>query len=132
MGCRSQFPRGKRAGDDRIAHFCGPIEERTTHDPGDTTLIKGRRRPPPLDPREYAKYFSLPAIVYIEGAVGPDQDSGPMLYVSPQVREILGFEPEEWMGDPYSWAHQFHPEDRGRIASEYLRIADTGEPFSDA
>ncbi len=72
----------------------------------------------------------LPAIVYIEGAVGPDQDSGPMLYVSPQVREILGFEPEEWMGDPYSWAHQFHPEDRGRIASEYLRIADTGEPFS--
>ena len=35
-----------------------------------------------------------------------------MLYVSPQVEEILGFTPDEWIADPIAWARQFHPDDR--------------------
>jgi PAS domain S-box-containing protein len=71
----------------------------------------------------------LPAIVYLE-AVEPDEaGQGRMLYVSPQVQDLLGFTPDEWLGDPGTWARQFHPEDRPRIQQEYERVEETGEPL---
>ena len=56
--------------------------------------------------------------------------AGRMLYVSPQVLDLLGFTPEEWIGDPVAWARQFHPDDRDRVRAEYERIEHTGEPFA--
>jgi diguanylate cyclase (GGDEF)-like protein/PAS domain S-box-containing protein len=50
----------------------------------------------------------LPAIVY-SAELG---ESGCWTYVSPQIEEILGFTPEEWMDDPELWGKQLHPEDR--------------------
>jgi PAS domain S-box-containing protein len=59
-----------------------------------------------------AKYRVLvehtPAIVY-RGEFGPN---GRWLYISPQVKTILGFSPEEWMTDPDMWRKQFYPGDR--------------------
>jgi PAS domain S-box-containing protein len=72
----------------------------------------------------------LPAIVYIEAVEGPDDRPGRMLYVSPQVKDLLGFAAEEWIADPRAWARQFHPDDLERIRAEYDRIAETGEPFA--
>jgi PAS domain S-box-containing protein len=72
----------------------------------------------------------IPAIVYIEGAMVPGATTGPMLYISPQVHDILGFSAEEWVADPYAFSRQFHPEDRDRIEREYRRIETTGDPFS--
>ena len=70
----------------------------------------------------------LPAIVYLEELPeGPD--AGRMLYVSPQVSDLLGFTQEEWLADPIAWARQLHPEDRDRIRTVYERIETTGEPF---
>ena len=59
----------------------------------------------------------------------PAESAGRMLYVSPQVRELLGFTQEEWLGDPIAWARQLHPEDRDRVRAIYERIETTGEPF---
>ncbi len=70
----------------------------------------------------------LSAIVYIE-EMPTDESAGRMLYVSPQVHEILGFTQEEWIADPIAWARQFHPEDRERVRAVYERIERTGEPF---
>jgi PAS domain S-box-containing protein len=70
----------------------------------------------------------LPAIVYIE-ELPAGKDAGRMLYVSPQVHDLLGFTQEEWLGDPTAWARQLHPEDRDRIRAIYERIGTTGEPF---
>ena len=72
----------------------------------------------------------IPAIVYVEGAIGPEATTGPMLYISPQVLDILGFSADDWIADPYAWSRQFHPEDRERIEREYRRIETTGDPFS--
>jgi len=70
----------------------------------------------------------LPAIVYIEDfPVG--ESAGHMLYVSPQVDDVLGFTQDEWLADPTAWARQLHPEDRDRIRETYERIGTTGEPF---
>jgi len=71
----------------------------------------------------------LPAIVYLEAVTRETNGIGEMLYVSPQVQEILGFSPTEWLADPIAWARQFHPEDRARIREEYDRIEQTGGPF---
>ena len=52
----------------------------------------------------------LPVIVY-SSELG---ENGRWRYVSPQVEEILGFTPEDFIGDPGLWARQVHPDDRMR------------------
>jgi two-component system, cell cycle sensor histidine kinase and response regulator CckA len=58
-----------------------------------------------------AKYRQLveevPAISYVAEAGA----QGPFLYVSPQVRTILGYRPEECLSDPTFWWRHVNPED---------------------
>jgi diguanylate cyclase (GGDEF)-like protein/PAS domain S-box-containing protein len=57
----------------------------------------------------------LPVIVYT-AELG---ENGCWRYVSPQVEEILGYGPEEFIRDPGLWARLLHPEDRNRaLAAE--------------
>jgi len=55
----------------------------------------------------------LPAIVYT-AELG---ENGRWRYVSPQVEEILGYSPEEWVADPGLWASRLHPDDREDVIS---------------
>ena len=52
----------------------------------------------------------LPVIVY-SAELG---ERGRWRYVSPQVEEILGYRPEDFIRDPGLWASLLHPEDRQR------------------
>jgi diguanylate cyclase (GGDEF)-like protein/PAS domain S-box-containing protein len=52
----------------------------------------------------------LPVIVYT-AELG---ENGCWRYVSPQVEEILGYSPEEFVRNPGLWASLLHPEDRDR------------------
>ena len=56
----------------------------------------------------------LPVIVYT-AELG---EHGRWRYVSPQVEEILGYRPEEFVSDPGLWARLLHPEDRGRALEQ--------------
>ena len=70
---------------------------------------------------------SLPAIVYTESA---DEDHLRVVFVSPQVRSLLGIDPEDWLGESGGWLASVHPEDRDRVA-ELDRVSEaTGEPFT--
>jgi diguanylate cyclase (GGDEF)-like protein/PAS domain S-box-containing protein len=66
-----------------------------------------------------AKYRSLvehiPAVVYLDPV---DEDSR-SIYVSPQVEDLLGITPQEWMEDWYAWRNHVHPEDVDRAFTEY-------------
>ena len=67
-------------------------------------------------------------------------DQPGMTFVSPQVRRILGYEPEEWTGNPTFWEEHIHPDDlepaladfalaikaRVNYQSEYRMIAKDG------
>jgi diguanylate cyclase (GGDEF)-like protein/PAS domain S-box-containing protein len=68
----------------------------------------------------------LPAIVY-SCELG---ERGRWRYVSPQIEEILGYSPEEWMADPGLWAQRLHPDDRERALEQETHkvVADGGAP----
>jgi PAS domain S-box-containing protein len=53
----------------------------------------------------------VPAILYIDA---PDEAST-NLYTSPQIEEILGYSPEEWMNRPAMWLELLHRDDFDRV-----------------
>jgi len=61
----------------------------------------------------------LPVIVYAS-ELG---ENGRWRYVSPQVEEILGFTPEEFLADEGLWARLVHPDDRMRALAVESRDA---------
>ena len=68
----------------------------------------------------------IPAIVYIDAC---DEDLT-TLYVSPQIKELLGVEPADYIRDPELWNALLHPEDRDRALQEYLEGRNSGQPFA--
>jgi diguanylate cyclase (GGDEF)-like protein/PAS domain S-box-containing protein len=72
-----------------------------------------------------AKYRALvehiPAVVYLD----PVDEDGTSVYVSPQITDLIGIPPEEWLGDPYAWRRHVHPEDIDRAFDEYREAYNT-------
>jgi PAS domain S-box-containing protein len=66
----------------------------------------------------------LPAIIYTAAL---DEHSS-TLYVSPQIEVILGFTPEEWMGDPQLWLKQVHPEDCAKVLAAVVQAQASDIP----
>lgn len=56
---------------------------------------------------------TIPAIVYL-AEMG---EQGRWLYVSPQIENVLGYTPDEWMSDPENWYRSIHPDDREHAVS---------------
>ena len=71
----------------------------------------------------------IPAVTYIEAA-GRGERSTHLLYISPQIEDMLGYSPEEWMADPELFVRLLHPDDRERVVAEDARTDETGEPFA--
>jgi PAS domain S-box-containing protein len=67
----------------------------------------------------------VPAITYMaeRGA------EGRWYYVSPQIKHILGFTPEEWMSDPQRWRKQVHPDDLRRALAEEQTLSQEGDRY---
>lgn len=67
----------------------------------------------------------LPAITYIVelGRVSRT------IYISPQLEQVLGFSPKEWLADPDLWLKQLHPADREGVVAEYRRVDAGNEPL---
>ena len=68
----------------------------------------------------------VPAITYV---AEPGED-GRWRYVSPQIKTVLGYPPEEWLADPLLWAKRIHPDDRERVLEEEVRFTSTREPLA--
>ncbi|MGH2752167.1 MAG: putative bifunctional diguanylate cyclase/phosphodiesterase [Actinomycetota bacterium] len=39
-------------------------------------------------------------------------------YVSPQIEQLLGYTPEEWLANPALWWKQIHPDDRDQVLAD--------------
>jgi PAS domain S-box-containing protein len=70
----------------------------------------------------------IPAVSYTAGF----GSQGLWEYVAPQLEEVLGYTPKEWIGNPEAWFSAIHPEDRDRVLSDERRsIADDGHLASE-
>jgi adenylate cyclase len=68
----------------------------------------------------------VPAVVYVAtNDVHPS-----LLYVSPQVTEMLGYSPDAWRADPDLWPRTIHPGDRQRVVRAWADAVTRAVPFS--
>ncbi len=68
----------------------------------------------------------LPAVLYTQGY---DENGSYSTYISPYMKTMLGYDPEECESDPQHWRNILHPDDYERVMSEDLRTNRTLEPF---
>ena len=59
----------------------------------------------------------LPAVTYRAAL----DETSTTLYISPQVKDLIGFSPEEYKNDANIWLKQLHPNDRDRVLQTVLR-----------
>ncbi|MEX2273953.1 MAG: sensor domain-containing diguanylate cyclase [Actinomycetota bacterium] len=75
-----------------------------------------------------AKYGALldqlPCAIYVDE---PDAE-GTTLYVSPQIEDLLGVTPEQYIHSAEVWEEMVHPEDRERLNADYEAFLRTGHP----
>jgi PAS domain S-box-containing protein/putative nucleotidyltransferase with HDIG domain len=68
----------------------------------------------------------IPAIVYTDSA----EQIGRTQYISPQIKTMLGYEPDDWSKNNELWTKVIHPDDRERVMEEYNRTYKCGETFT--
>ncbi|NWF35885.1 diguanylate cyclase [Mariprofundus sp. KV] len=66
----------------------------------------------------------IPAITYIATL-----DRSRILFVSPQVEDILGYSQDDFLANQETWAQQIHEDDRERVLSEVRESMKSGLPF---
>jgi len=66
----------------------------------------------------------IPAITYIASL-----DRSRILFVSPQVKDILGFSQDDFLANQERWSQQIHPDDRERVLSEVQKSLNDNIPF---
>jgi PAS domain S-box-containing protein len=75
-----------------------------------------------------AKYRSLvelvPAITYCEAL-----DTRRTFSISPQIESVLGFTPEEWLGDASRWENCLHPDDKERVIAACAQANESRSPW---
>ncbi|MBI5951832.1 MAG: GAF domain-containing protein [Chloroflexi bacterium] len=103
----------------RPVKMSGVIQDVTEHRQAEQ-LLRDRER------RYRTLVEQIPAVVYID-EVGNGFRS---IYVSPQIENILGFTPEEWLQKaPAIWYSLIVDEDREWVDARYRLCAEKGEPF---
>jgi PAS domain S-box-containing protein len=63
-----------------------------------------------------------PAVLYTSK---PDGDYG-ATYISENIREQLGYVPEDFTGDSGFWVSHIHPDDRPQVIQNVLKVFDSG------
>ncbi|MEX1102373.1 MAG: PAS domain-containing protein [Actinomycetota bacterium] len=106
--------------------------------PGRSKLVRGicvditeqRRATDALADAE-ARYRSLveqlPGVVYLWSLERSDYGEG--TYISPQIEDLLGFEPSEWLADTRFWERRMHPDDVDRVYQEADAAEARGESY---
>ncbi|HSM71453.1 MAG TPA: GAF domain-containing protein, partial [Anaerolineales bacterium] len=78
------------------------------------------------------RYQSLvertPAVVFLDSA---EEENVKTLYVSPRIKDLTGFSPEEWQSDSFIWEDHVHPEDRERVLEADKSTHSTGNRFEE-
>jgi PAS domain S-box-containing protein len=67
----------------------------------------------------------LPAVVFMDIFNEPFSS----LYISPKIKDLLGYTAEEWAAEENLWEQLLHPDDRERVLAADVSTDQTREPF---
>jgi PAS domain S-box-containing protein len=67
----------------------------------------------------------ISAVVFLDRA---DKEET-TLYISPRIKELTGYTPEEWHADPDIWVKCIHPDDLEQVLTHDKRSTDSGAHF---
>lgn len=79
--------------------------------------------------RAEAKYRSLVEQLPLVTYTAAGDVTGRVLFVSPQIENLLGYAAAEWLASPGLWVERIHPDDRDRVVAQWQRSHASGEPF---
>ena len=91
------------------------------HDVTDAHLAEDRLAD--AEERYRAIVEHIPAAIYLDRPT----DALETIYVSPQIADIMGVTPEEWIADPDLWRRLVVPEDREPTLATFLEALEAGE-----
>ena len=81
-----------------------------------------------FDPVHSGLVGQIPAVTYV---VPPGTPEPPCVFISPQLEELLGYSPQEWMNDAGIWQRALHPDDHERVMAHAAIADQTHEPWDD-
>jgi PAS domain S-box-containing protein len=91
--------------------------------------LQERRRIEAALQQSEVKYRTLveqvPAVTYTAGL----NKINSTLYVSPQIKDLLGFSISEWQEDIDLWSKQIHPDDQDRVLAEVSAVRAANKPI---
>jgi diguanylate cyclase (GGDEF)-like protein/PAS domain S-box-containing protein len=90
-----------------------------------TEIVETERRVDDAQARYAALVEQIPAIVYVDEV----DESMSSSYVSPQIEQILGITPEQYIAEPDIWERHLHPDDHDDALRAYLFGRASGQPF---
>lgn len=67
----------------------------------------------------------IPVVTYVAAL----DETHTTVYVSPQIESLLGFDQEDFVGDPEAWSNKVHPDDRERVLREATRCQQENDLF---
>jgi diguanylate cyclase (GGDEF)-like protein/PAS domain S-box-containing protein len=102
--------------------FVSHLRDITERRERDHELAEASRSLEAAERRHRTLLENLPSITYRAGL----GYAGGWEYISPQVEDVLGYTPEEWMADPDVWERAMHPDDLTRVIAEEDRCAAEG------
>jgi PAS domain S-box-containing protein len=89
-----------------------------------TASKEAERRVLEAEQRYRALVEQLPFATYVDAPGG----LGTSTYLSPQIEDMVGYAPEEWLADRELFQKLVHPDDRERVLAEIVRASRAGEP----
>ncbi len=128
LGCLLMFDQDENAFDDKdCSHLEALASMTATAIEHAIRMAESRQAEEDLE-RSVATFRSLveqiPAITYIATL-----DRTRILFVSPQVKDILGYAQEEFLANQHIWSDSIHPEDRESVLAEVRRSIEEKTPF---
>lgn len=72
----------------------------------------------------------IPTVIYIDEVSTEDPTELIPVFISPQIERLLGYRPEEWIGDPELWDGVVHPDDIDQANASAGRAYAAGTPLS--
>jgi diguanylate cyclase (GGDEF)-like protein/PAS domain S-box-containing protein len=114
--------------------YAGPIaiggralEHQIVHDVTERCIAEEALRGAEARYRTLVEQLPVATYVYRFSPDDPSRTVG--VYVGPQIEEMLGVTPQDWVGDPGLWARTVHPDDLARVDREGTAARASGTPI---